>query len=79
MSGNTQNLLMTRRHFFGKTAAGLGVAALADLLAGDLHAAETTEAGCRGSRTSRPRPSGSSTCFNRAGRRRWTCSTTSRA
>src|SRR5215470_9479169 len=31
--------LLTRRHFFGRTATGLGIAALADLLPRDLRAA----------------------------------------
>ena len=40
-----QGLLMTRRYFFGKTSAGLGIAALANLLAPDLSAAETSGGG----------------------------------
>jgi hypothetical protein len=35
-------LLLTRRHFFGRAACGVGVAALASLLREDLHAAEET-------------------------------------
>src|SRR5580765_6818676 len=31
-------LRLTRRHFFGKTATGIGMAALANLLTGDLRA-----------------------------------------
>src|SRR5690242_20083067 len=34
-----RNHLLTRRYFFGKTAAGLGVAALSNLLSDDLRAA----------------------------------------
>src|ERR1700690_46260 len=40
-----QNLLLTRRHFFGRTSAGLGVAALGTLLANDLPAAEIPPSG----------------------------------
>src|SRR4051812_14510519 len=37
-----RRLLLTRRRFFGRAAAGLGVAALASLLARDLGAATAT-------------------------------------
>jgi hypothetical protein len=37
------SLLLTRRHFFGRTATGVGVAALADLFARDLGAAPARE------------------------------------
>jgi hypothetical protein len=36
-----EQLLLTRRYFFGKASAGLGIAALAGLLKEDLHAAES--------------------------------------
>ncbi len=38
---------LTRRHFFGRTAAGIGTAALGSLLANDLGAAPTGEASDR--------------------------------
>ena len=62
----------TRRYFFGKAASGLGIAALANLL-------PRRREPHRDSRTSRPRPSASSTCSSPAARRRWSCSTTSRS
>src|SRR6516162_3073127 len=34
------HLLLTRRHFFGRSATGIGLAALASLLSADLPAAE---------------------------------------
>jgi len=37
-------LLLTRRHFFGRTSTGVGIAALASLLSGDLRAEGTTGA-----------------------------------
>ncbi len=43
MDSNLQaELLLTRRHFFSRGAAGIGIAALASLLTQDLHAAEET-------------------------------------
>jgi hypothetical protein len=41
-------LMLTRRHFFGRTATGLGVAALASLLHEDLQAAPATDATATG-------------------------------
>ena len=75
-------LLLTRRHFFGRGAAGLGIAALASLLSrgsARRRAESLRPAACPACRTSRPRPSASSTCSSPAPRRRWTCSTTSRS
>jgi hypothetical protein len=40
---NDHPLLMTRRQFFGRQATGIGTAALATLLAGNLDAAPTVE------------------------------------
>ena len=37
---SNRELSLTRRYFFGKASAGLGIAALANLLGGDLTAAE---------------------------------------
>ena len=76
------NTLITRRQFFGRTAAGIGVAALASLLNPSLFAAESAPAfGPRG-RCVRcnllPRPSASFTCSCRAGLRTSICSITSR-
>src|SRR5262245_37487638 len=42
MSREAQRLQLTRRHFFGKSAVGLGCAALATLLQQDLRAAATS-------------------------------------
>src|SRR5689334_5966532 len=36
-------LLLTRRHFFGRSSAGIGIAALASLLTENLGAAETAQ------------------------------------
>ncbi len=63
-------------------ANAVGWAALASLLGGEACSA-AAGAGSTGdrrrpARTSRPRPSTSSTCTWSAGRRRWTCTTTSR-
>lgn len=44
MSDPDQKMLLTRRYFFGKTSAGLGIAALANLLKDDLRAGETVSA-----------------------------------
>ncbi len=71
----------TRRHFFGKAAAGIGTAALASLLNPSLFAAGTAAAGrrrqlsarCRHC-TFRPRPSGSSGCSWPTRLRSSTCS-----
>ena len=48
MNPGDRNLLLTRRYFFGKASAGLGVAALANLLGRDLRAAEGTGPGLPG-------------------------------
>ncbi len=66
--------LLTRRYFFGKAAAGLGTAALASLLQAD-----ESSGAMPGFHTFRRRRSASSICSNPAHRRRWICSTTSRA
>jgi hypothetical protein len=50
-----QQLLMTRRYFFGKTSAGLGIAALASLLQPDLSGAETSVGGLPGAPHFAPR------------------------
>ena len=55
-------LEMTRRQFFGRTAKGIGVAALASLLGPSLMAEGPAvdphrPAACRACRISRPRPS----------------------
>jgi hypothetical protein len=42
MQQSDEQLLLTRRYFFGKASAGLGIAALAGLLKQDLHAAEAS-------------------------------------
>ena len=70
---------ITRRHFFGKTATGIGVAALASVFGKDARAAERGLVDWRDCRTSRRRPSASSISSSRAAHRRWSCSTTSRA
>ena len=74
----------TRRHFFSRGANAVGTAALASLLGndfagprGDEHAVGRRRRS-RWGRTFRRRPSTSSICTWSAGRRRWTCSTTSR-
>jgi hypothetical protein len=41
-------LLLTRRHFFGRAATGVGLAALASLLEGDLRAADPSASGTGG-------------------------------
>jgi hypothetical protein len=48
MNPADENRLLTRRYFFGKTSAGLGVAALSSLLGPDLRAAETASNGLPG-------------------------------
>ena len=55
--------LMTRRHFFGRSARGIGVAALAQLLGQEPLASPTApDRRLPGCRTSRRRPSASSIC-----------------
>ena len=49
-------LLLTRRHFFGLNAAGIGTAALAALLSGQLRGEETTVTGGRSERPFPPLP-----------------------
>src|SRR6266446_7417524 len=41
-------LLLTRRHFFSRGSTGIGIAALAGLLTGDVHAASETSHGTPG-------------------------------
>ena len=70
-------LLLTRRHFFGRSSAGLGAAALTTLLAGKAEAA----GGLPGlphvfHRLAKPP---SFICFSTVRRRNWTCSITSPA
>ena len=79
-----QHLMMTRRQFFGRCSLGIGTAALATLLTENGHAAMLAQGGeaspaSRGCRISRPRRSGSFTCFSRARRRNWNSSITSRS
>ena len=73
--------LMTRRHFFGRVEhrhrrRGAGAAARGPGAAPPTPATRAAWPDCR---TSRPRPSGSSTCSSRAARRSSICSTTSRS
>ena len=74
-------LALTRRHFFGRSANGIGLAALASILG----KGSAPRRGCHrtwrlaGAAALRARRrSASSICFNPAARRRWNCSTTSR-
>ena len=70
-------LRMTRRHFFGRSSTGAGIAALAGLLGAEERAGPRRA--CPGFRTFRRRRSASSICSSPAALRRWSCSTTSRA
>ena len=56
--------LLTRRYFFGKASAGLGIAALSGLL--DRICEADGNGDCPACRTSRRRRSASFTCSNRA-------------
>src|SRR6266853_504926 len=50
-----KSLLMTRRHFFGRTSAGIGIAALATLLDGDASASAATKTATGGLPHFKPR------------------------
>ena len=71
---------MTRRHFFGVNSrvSALRRSRLAASRSAARRNAERAMADYPASRTSRPRRSASSICFNPAARLRWSCSTTSR-
>ena len=65
MTQHERDLLLTRRQFFGRTAQGIGIGALASLLGPELLNAADTGSGARAEdrrsqpacRTSRRRPS----------------------
>ena len=68
----------TRRQFLGRGVNAVGWAALASLLGEGMARGDGGKGEAPRSRsTTRPRPNRSSTCTWSAGRRRWTCTTTS--